>query len=421
MKKALFIFFACWNIAIAQVPDSIYAPNILSTKLLVQGSQTAQPIIALGAAQVLELHFDDADAFVKNYSYTFQLCNANWEPAMLSTFDYLKGFSQVRINQYRASSVALTRYIHYQASLPDKNCMPTKSGNYLLKIFLNGDTTQLVFTKRILIADQKVNIGVQIQPPFNNQLFKTHQKVQFSIDKKQLNIINPQQQVQVVVYQNGLWKNGVRLLQPVFIRNNVYEYNGELDALFPGLREYRWVDLRSFRFQSDRVKHIQKLVDGWEIEVVDDAPITQQRYVFNDDFNGYSQIITTELINNWWQTDYAKVKFKFIPPNYQAYANQQLYLIGELTNFQISDAAKMDYNAAKGIYEKEVFLKQGYYSYNYILQPSITSQKINYQNVDGNFWETENEYTILVYYRALNGRHDELVGFSVTNTRNRNF
>ena len=115
--------------AIAQETDRIYKPNIRSVKFHVKGDQLSYPIIRLNSGDQLELHFDDMDADVKYYSYTFTLCNADWTPAMLSQFDYMKGFSNVRINTYRNSSLVLTRYTHYSSNLPDRNTTATRSGN----------------------------------------------------------------------------------------------------------------------------------------------------------------------------------------------------------------------------------------------------------------------------------------------------
>src|SRR5690606_979443 len=123
-------------------------------------------------------HFDDLDPVVRNYSYTYQLCNADWTPAILSQFDYIKGFSQQRITTYRNSSIAYTRYIHYQAVLPDRNCRPSRSGNYLLKVFADGDTSKLIFTRRLLVLEDRAPVAAQIQQPFNGQYFRTHQKIQ---------------------------------------------------------------------------------------------------------------------------------------------------------------------------------------------------------------------------------------------------
>src|SRR5688500_19005614 len=120
----------------AQVPERVFSPRIKSVQLFPMGNQLGYPVIKLGSIEQLELHFDDLDANVKNYSYTYQLCNADWTPAMLSHFDYIKGFSQVRLTTYRISSIAFTRYTHYQALLPDRNCVPSRSGNFILKVFM---------------------------------------------------------------------------------------------------------------------------------------------------------------------------------------------------------------------------------------------------------------------------------------------
>jgi len=105
----------------AQVPDSVYSPSIYSVKLYLKGDQLAYPIISPNASNQLELQFDDLDADVKNYYYTYQLCNADWTPVQVSTFDYIRGFAQNQITDYHYSSVALIRYTHYHALLPENN------------------------------------------------------------------------------------------------------------------------------------------------------------------------------------------------------------------------------------------------------------------------------------------------------------
>src|SRR5271170_2547015 len=139
MPKKKLLFFCFLIIALsgfAQTPDSIYLPSIKTPQLYVKGNQLAYPVMRLNGNDQLELSFDDLDNDVKNYSYTYQLCNADWTPAVLSQFDFIKGFSQANINNYRLSSYALTRYTHYVAIIPDPNCIPVHSGNFVLKVFL---------------------------------------------------------------------------------------------------------------------------------------------------------------------------------------------------------------------------------------------------------------------------------------------
>ncbi|RFM28973.1 type IX secretion system plug protein [Deminuibacter soli] len=406
----------------AQQPDKIYMPNINGVKLFLNGSQASYPVITLGSTYSLELHFDDLDAYVKNYSYTFQLCNADWTPVDLSPFDYLQGFTQNRITQYTASSIATTRYIHYQVSLPERNCIPNKSGNYLVKVFLNGDTSQLAFCSRMLVADNRVDIAAQIQLPFDFNLQRTSHKIQFSLNKSKLNILNPDQ-LKVVVLQNYRWDNAITGKQPVFMRNDDYEYNGERDFIFPAGKEYRWIDLRSFRFQSERIADINMRATPFDVYMKPDGERTQVRYLYYQDLNGFYQIGSTEQINGWTQGDYGNVHFVFVPLNHQPIPGKDIYITGQFNGYVLNDSAKLAYNAEKGIYEKTMLLKQGYYSYAYAtMGNAISPTAPDFSLTEGNYYETENNYTILVYYRSLSNRYDELVGITTVNSRlNRTF
>ena len=402
---------------LAQEPDVTYMPNIQGIKLNIQGNQLGYPIISLNSTELLELHFDDMDGRVKNYYYTFQLCNADWTPVDLSTFDYLKGFSQIRLNQYRQSSISQTKYVHYQAIIPDKNCVPTKSGNYMLKVFLDGDQEKLAFTRRVLVYEKLADVGLSITQPYNSELFKTHQKITFQVNKSQLNVVNAVQQVKAVVLQNFRWDNAKLNIPPTFIRNNMMEFNDENTLIFPAGKEYRWADLRSFRLQTDRVAKIDYAPGNNQVYLQQDAERTQQRYVRFIDYNGFYFNESTEVSNPWWQTDYAWVHFTFVPKGNQPFPDKKLFVVGEMNHYNLDDSSAMTYNAAKGIYERTLYLKQGYYSYTYVTRASKSrNNSAETEQTDGNYWETENDYTVLVYYRSLSGRHDELIGVATVNS-----
>ena len=410
------LLFACLPTS-AQVKDAIYSSRIQTVQLYPYGNQLSYPIIRLNGTEKLELHFDDLDANVKNYYYTFQLCDADWTPSMLSTFDYISGFSQQRITTYRVSSIAFTRYTHYQAVLPDRNCMPTRSGNYIVKVYLNGDTSRLAFTKRMLVVDDKATIAAQIQQPFSGEVFRTHQKIQFRVNlSDQLNVINQMQQIKVAILQNNRWDNAATNLRPTFFSRNRLEYNTEQDAVFPAGKEWRWLDLRSFRFLSDRIERANKKPASTDIFVKPDADRSSQRFNFFRDNNGMYTIETTESINPLWQTDYATVYFSFVPPDRTAFANRDIFLFGRMTEYNLDDSAKMIFNQDKGVYEKTLFLKNGYYDYCYVtIDKNDKNRKASFEYTEGNYWESENNYTILVYYRPLAGRSDELIGISQVN------
>ncbi|MBO9572020.1 MAG: DUF5103 domain-containing protein [Chitinophagaceae bacterium] len=404
--------------AFLQIPEKIFNPKIKSVQLFPAGNQLAYPIIRLGSGDQLELHFDDLDPSVKNYSYTFQLCNADWTPGVLSQFDFIQGFSQVRITTYRPSSVALTRYIHYQALLPDRNCVPTRSGNYILKVFLNSDTSKLIFTRKMLVIQENSTIAAVVQQPYG-ATYKSSQKIQFKVNiNEKLNILNAQQQVKVAILQNNRWDNAITGIKPTFFSRNLLEYNTEADAVFPAGKEWRWLDLRSFRLQSDRVANAKYSNTGTEVFVKPDVDRSTQRFNFYRDENGRYYLQPTESLNPLWQSDYATVHFTFVPQNNNPYPGQEIFLFGQLTDYNLDDTAKMKYNAAEGVYETTLFLKQGYYDYMYVtIDRDDPKRMASFVDTEGDLWETENEYTILVYYRPLAGRVDELIAITRINSR----
>jgi hypothetical protein len=401
----------------AQLPVLVRRPNIASVKLHRPGDPLSFPVIRLNSNEELDLYFDDLDGSYKNYYYSYQLCNADWTPAGLHIFDFVRGFQNVRITTYRNSTIAFTRYTHYQARIPDKNCVPTRSGNYLLKVFLDGDTSKLVFTKRFMVVDNKTSVGAQVLQPFNGSIFRTHQKLQVAVNiKPQLNVFS-QQDIKVVLLQNQNWASATVLTRPGIFRGNYLEYNDEAYTAFPAGKEWRWIDLRSVRLMSERMVRIDKQPTRTDVYVKPDGERQQQAYLFYQDINGLYTIETTDNVNPFWQSDYAYVHFSYFPPANRPYAEKDIFLFGEFTGYALDENARMDFDESKGAYIKTMLLKQGFYNYSYVTLPvKKGNEKVSFENTEGNYWGTENSYQVLVYYRSFGSRADELIGFESLNS-----
>lgn len=401
--------------ASAQKVEATYKSYIYTAQLYQYGNQQGLPVYTLNSGDRLELGFDDLEGGVKNYYYTFLLCDYNWQPVNLSPFDYIKGFTQNRISTYRYSSIAFTKYTHYQAILPEQNCVPSRSGNYLLKVYLDGDTSKLVFTKQMMVVDIKAAVSGQVVQPFTPDLFNTHQRVKFNAVLSGINTFSAAQQVKAVILQNNRWDNSQRDIVPTFVRGANLEYNTENIGIFPAGKEWRWLDLRSFRLQSDRVDHGTYGKTSTDMFLKTDIDRTGQRYVYFPDYNGMYNIVTYETVNPMWQGDYATVYFSLGAPGGLPYVNKDIYLEGGFTDFAVSERWRMTFNEEKKIYETRAFLKQGYYNYTY-LSVDRDNPKDRVE-LEGNYWETENSYTILIYYKAFADRSDQLIGIAQINSR----
>ena len=379
------------------------------------GDQTSFPALLLNSQDVLQLDFDDLTTSVRNYYYTYQLCNADWSPSMLQPFEYLKGFQTNRITTYRNSSLSTTRYVHYQATIPERNSYPSRSGNYLLKVFLDNDTSKVVFTRKFIVYNNQANVAAQVQQPFNATLFRSGQKLQIAVQTdNRIQALGPND-LKVVVLQNNNWQTALYMDRPTLFRGNYYEYSDEAITGMLAGKEFRWVDLRSLRLMSDRMENIRNTRDSVNVVLKTDVPRSGQSYIFYRDLNGSYTIESMESINPFWQGDYAYVHFRYAPPGKRPIQGSDVYIFGEMTNYAADTSGKMNFNSETGLYEKTLFLKQGFYNYLYATKDS-DGGPVDFSQTEGNHWSTENSYVVLVYYRPFGSRADEVIGFSSINS-----
>jgi hypothetical protein len=412
MRFLTFVFiFSLPFLSVAQRnPENVYARNIRTVQFNTFGNPFGNPIIALNGNDLLELNFDDMDGGVKYYYYTLELRNSDWSAVQMSYFDYVKGFTQQRINTYRNSTSPLSRFTHYQANIPDRNLMPSKSGNYVLKVFLNGDTSQLVFTKRLFVVDNKFSVAAQVQQPFALELTKSHHRIVTKVSTKGTDVLYPKQQVKINILQNNRWDNAITQLTPTFVKTDFLEFVNDQEMMFPAMREWRWLNLRSFRLLGDRVTKQENTDKGFFLFNKEESSRLNQPYYYYRDMDGKFISETVENVNPLWESDYAFVHFSYVPPSNFPF-QQDVYVFGALSNYGLNPESKMVYNNEKKIYEADIRLKQGYYDYVYALY-NPSSQRFSTDQTEGNLWETENNYQVLVYFRELGGRYDQLLGYS---------
>lgn len=398
-------------------PDQIFDLAIHTVLVHPIGNPTGIPVIGLNDGSPLLISFDDFKASYQNYYYAIELVNENWESVPLSPFDYTRGFSQNKITNFSTSSIAIQSYYHYELNLPNENCRPTKSGNYILKVFKDGNQNDLIFTSRFYVTEGTANVYATVQEPFDGSISQTHQKVQVNVDVKKINYFQPGQ-LSIQVIQNTRYQDVIKVKEPSFIRGNNVEYNSERDLIFPAGKEFRWLDLQSLRLQTDRIFKFENTDKGTTAILKPDLSRSNTAYYTFKDLNGSFVISNTESLQSENQNDYAMVHFAYIPKDGIPYMGETLYLSGALTGNILNKESSMQFNPKKGLYEKSLLLKQGYYSYQYILRDLNSPQpQQDFMETEGDHWETENNYTILVYYTQAGAQYPSLVGFSTINSK----
>ena len=396
--------------------DKIMNSNIQTVLIFPKGKPLALPVIGLNTQDELLIQFDDLSANYQQYYYTIELMDMHMQPVALNPFDYTRGLTQNNIRDYTISSIAQQSYYHYSFTFPTASCRPTKSGNYLMKVYRQGRPNELVFTKRFFVVEQEAPIIASIQEPFDETMSKSHQKIQLQLDVKKIQLLQ-QELLHVAVLQNTRYNDMLMSNAPSFIRGNQLEYNADRDFVFPAGKESRWLDLQNLRFKTERIAAIQQLGYGSRIILKPDQSRAMLPYFTFRDLNGQFMISNTELIRSEDQNDYAQVLFTYLPINGQPFQEKSLYIAGALTGNALDTNALMQWNSASKQYEKWLNLKQGYYSYNYILRDNQSPNPLHdFMWTEGDHWETENSYTIFVYYRAPGSRYDQIIGYSSLNS-----
>jgi hypothetical protein len=388
--------------------NMVYKSSIKTVLLYKSGFEMSAPVIMLNSGEKLQLSFDDLDEELKNYKFTVIHCEADWSTSVnLTASDYIDGFREDMISQFAYSYNTTVPYTHYSLLFPTDNLRMKISGNYILTVY-DEDPSKIAFTRKFMVVESTPVgiVGAVHQAPSNTDKF-TKQEVGFEINFNGMQIADPGREIKVIVTQNDRWDNAIRDLKPRFVKAGALDFNNDERITFNGGNEFRAFDTKSLIYQSERILRINYDTGGYNVILLDDMKRSTKNWVTDQDINGRMYIKNEEhALNSELESDYAWIHF-FLPFD-QALPNGQVYLLGALTDWQINEGSQLKYNPFKKGYEKRLFLKQGYYNYLYVFKDTRKTV-VEEALIEGSHWETENEYTIWVYYHQAGGLYDRLI------------
>ncbi|MFY0644552.1 MAG: DUF5103 domain-containing protein [Bacteroidia bacterium] len=384
----------------------VYQPDI---RTVILARNTAiydpQPIISLDGGDQLKLMFDQMLSQNEFYNYTIVHCDANWNPSDLQASEYIMGNPMGEISNFSFSTNTYQQYVHYNLTFPQENMKLTKSGNYLLKVFANFNEEDLVLTRRFMVLDSKTSIKATVNSATSAKFRNSHQEIDFEVDHKGYTIPNPFTDVKVTILQNNSWENAIYDLKPLFSNGQILNFNFEEGNLFQGGHEFRAFDIRSLRFFSNQV--VKKYRDSVTNVVLRlDESRSHLTYTQWVDYNGKRVIENKDGVNIVEDGDYALVHFYLNTGDKSELG--EIYIYGELSDWQLDNQFKMTYDPVNNWYYGSALLKQSYYNYQYVLKDK--DGQLDYTFTEGSHYETENDYTILVYHRNVFYGYDELIG-----------
>ncbi|MDR1225900.1 MAG: DUF5103 domain-containing protein [Prevotellaceae bacterium] len=404
----LFFFTVTAQHASAQLlrgRDVCYDKDIKSIQLHKLNGELTDPVIELSSDEKLLLTFDDLSNSGRYLIYRITLCDADWSESNLPVSDYISGFPEDNIDQFSSSFNTYVDYLNYSLTLPNERMGFIRPGSYLLKVFATDNPDSLLFQKSFSVVETSPQLFVQSQvravPLAGNP--DCSQQLEFSLSHSKMIIQNPHTEVKVRIGQNGHRVPQTPTPSVSFIRNEVIDYSMYNKNVYMGNAEFRSFDITSLEYRSLNVRKIEVVDDVPHVLLDEDTP--NRQYTSQKDLNGRYVIRNQRYTDNSnTESEYAQVHFRL---RVNAPYKGNLYLFGELTNWELTNRYVMLYNSRWQCYELTLPFKQGYYSYRYVLVNE--KGEVDFGIVDGCSNEAENVYGIYVYHHGLADRSDKLI------------
>ncbi len=393
--------------------DAIYQNTIKSVLFHRAGYELSYPVMELDGEDKLQLSFDELGNDVKTYNYTFVHCDADWRPTDIPVTDYIEGYTDTQIRTYFHSFNTTRDYVHYKLDFPNEDIAPKISGNYVLLVYKEFDKDQPVLTRRFYVVEQKVEIQAVVMRPKVNEYRDTGQEIDFSISEKGIHVQDPYSEIKVHLMQNYRHDNQITGLKPLFINDDVLDYSYDYENIFKGANEFRYLDIKSMRYQAEFIEDIKFENPYYHVYLYPSEPRTYKPYYFVNEINGKYYIDVQEARDKNIEADYVYVHFTLSVDAPVIEGN--VYVFGALTDWNTNEDNKMIYNFETNSYELTLLLKQGYYNFMYAYVPD-GSDVADPGYFEGDHYETENDYSIFVYYSDITSRYVRLIGYVKTNS-----
>jgi hypothetical protein len=391
--------------------DHVYNTSLKTVILHKQGWELSYPVIEMNTGQQLKLEFDDLSSKLKTFHFKIIHCDRNWKTSQLNSYEYVSEVSDDRIVSYEHSFSTYVPYIHYELQFPNEEVQLKVSGNYVIIIF-EQDPGQPSIIKRFSITENAVDVHTILQRSAGEDWYNSTQSLYIRLNANGSPENQPEPGYAVAVVQNGDWNNQVRWCEPFMVSGDEAEFRLENAEAFPGGNEFRSLDLKNIKYLSSAIKGTSYLNNAFHIELHPSAVRTFSNYLTDKDLDGKFLVKLDGSEKSSIDADYVHVYFTL--PMDEPTLDGELFIYGALTNWQFDKESQLIYNFRDKSYELTLQLKQGYYNFEYVLV-SGHNPVPDLAYIEGNHFETENDYLILVYQRDIAG-YDRLTGYSIFNT-----
>jgi hypothetical protein len=392
--------------------NKVYKENIKTTSIHQNGVKFGFPLLELTSSNQLILEFDDLNESLTDYSYTVIHCDHNWNPSDLNPIEYIKGFESDNLDDYVNSFNTLIPYTHYKLYIPNDHMAVLIPGNYLLYIYEGYDKEKPVLTERFYVVNNTLEIDAKVIRSSLVTEMDESQEIEITITDKSNKLLDPMEDLTVSVVQNNLQDQILTCETPDFIRGNVFEYKNPRKLSIKGGNEFRYFNTKNLKYINEKFNSLYFEKPYYIFELLNESSRAFLSYSYTGDINGNFLITSDHNENFESESEYVFVDFTY---SSDFRPNADIYIYGGLSNWDFSDFFQMDYDLNKKSYTKRLLLKQGFYNYEYVIYDK-DMKTYSIDQTEGNHYETENDYYILVYYKPQGAIYEEILGYKIVNT-----
>lgn len=373
------------------------------------GDMFAPPVINLNnPGERIVISFDELADNRRYLRYSLVHCDASWQPEGLVDSEFLDSFNEGTVEDYDFSQATVVHYVHYTITLPNDQVRITQPGNYMVKVYDENEPDETLVQARFGVCDFSARVGAAVSSRTDIDANESHQQVSVTVDTRELGVDDPFNDLRIVVSQNGRPDNEVTLTTPQRIHGKQVIYEHLRPLIFNAGNEYRRFETSSVNYPGLGIERMIHDAPVYNAVLYTDTPRSGQSYLYDSTQQGRYLVRDVDTSDSDTEADYVLTHFTLqMPP----IAGADIFIDGDLTDRRFTPASHMVYNHATGCYEQSLLLKQGAYNYQYLAVPN-GSERGYTSPVEGDKYQTVNEYTVRVYHRPKGTRFDRLVGIT---------
>lgn len=408
LKLTIFFLLGALPMMAVDTGQKIFKNTVRSLSVTNPDNFMAPPVISLYGNEQLDINFDLIGNQHEYLKYRLIHCNADWQPSLLMESEYLNGFNEVQVEDYAYSSNTYVHYVNYNIRIPDPQLPILAPGNYLLQVFPENDPDEIWLQTRFSVSQDAAVVNGGMTTRTDRGVNSDYQQLFLNVDISALGNINPYQDLKLVITQNNRPETAKILTHPVRVQGDKVIFEHQPDLLFEASNEYRRFETVRTDYPGMHVESVEFDGNIWNAYLSTDYPRKNKEYSFDSTQHGRFKIDEYNASDPNLGSDYVLVHFTLDPPE-NVYGN--IYVDGDFTNHQFSEENLMRYDWNDGLYHASIPLKQGSYNYQYVMSPEggIPSTKF----IEGNKYETQNEYLVKVFVTLPGARADRLVGYTL--------